>query len=52
VTVGLSAPGPVGFLGAGWLAERTGSTTASLLLAAIAATLGAATTIAGLRARP
>jgi MFS family permease len=41
VNIALSAPGPVGFLGAGVLAQQTGTTTASILLAAVAATLGA-----------
>ncbi len=38
-TIAMSAPGPLGFLGAGFLAQRTG--TASLLLVSFAATLGA-----------
>jgi hypothetical protein len=42
VTIAISAPGPLGFLGAGLLAQQTGSTTASLLLVSTAATLGAA----------
>ncbi|HEV8276006.1 MAG TPA: hypothetical protein VGQ26_09950, partial [Streptosporangiaceae bacterium] len=41
VTVAISAPAPLGFLGAGLLAQRTGSTVPSLLLVAVAATLGA-----------
>jgi hypothetical protein len=41
VTIAISAPGPLGFLGAGLLAQQTGSTTASLLLVSTAATLGA-----------
>lgn len=45
VTIAISAPGPLGFLGAGLLAQQTGSTTASLLLVSTAATLGAATVI-------
>jgi MFS family permease len=40
-TVAISAPAPLGFLGAGLLAQRTGSTVPSLLLVAVAATLGA-----------
>jgi hypothetical protein len=39
--IAMSAPGPLGFLGAGLLAQHTGSVTASLLLVAVAATLGA-----------
>ena len=42
VMVALSAPGPIGFLGAGALAQWTGSATASLLLVAVAASIGAA----------
>jgi MFS family permease len=45
VTIATSAPGPLGFLGAGLLAQHTGSTTASLLLVSVAASLGAAVTI-------
>jgi MFS family permease len=41
VTIAISAPGPVGFLGAGALAERTGGTATSLLLVAVAVTAGA-----------
>jgi MFS family permease len=48
VMIAMSAPGPVGFLGAGFLAQRTGSTTASLLLVAVSATLGAAVTVRAL----
>ncbi len=51
VTIAMSAPAPLGFLGAGILAQQTGSTTPSLLLAGIAATIGAVVTMAGL-ARP
>jgi MFS family permease len=40
-TIAMSAPGPLGFLGAGFLAQRTGTATASLLLVSFAATLGA-----------
>jgi MFS family permease len=42
VTVALSAPGPIGFLGAGALAQWTGSATPSLLFVAVSATIGAA----------
>ena len=42
VTVALSAPGPVGFLGAGILAQWTGSATACLVLVAVSASVGAA----------
>jgi len=45
VTIGISAPGPIGFLGAGLLAQHTGSITPSLLLACAAATAGALTLI-------
>jgi hypothetical protein len=48
VTIAISAPAPLGFLGAGLLAQRTGSTTASLLLVAAAATLGAGLTVRGI----
>ncbi len=41
VTIAISAPGPLGFLGAGILAQATGSTVPSLLLVAGAATGGA-----------
>jgi MFS family permease len=47
VTIAISAPGPLGFLGAGLLAQRTGSTIASLLLVAVAATVGALVTASG-----
>jgi hypothetical protein len=50
VMIAMSAPGPLGFLGAGLLAQHTGSTTASLLLVAVAASLGAAVTIPALTA--
>jgi MFS family permease len=49
VTIGISAPGPVGFLGAGLLAERTGSTLPSLLLVTVSVTAGAAVLLPGLR---
>jgi len=51
VTIAISTPGPVGFLGAGFLAQRTGSTTPSLLLVSVAATVGALITIRGLAVR-
>jgi MFS family permease len=41
VTIAISTPGPLGFLGAGFLAQYTGSPVPSLLLIAVAATLGA-----------
>ena len=41
VTIGISAPGPIGFLGAGLLAQRTGSLAPSLLLVCATATAGA-----------
>jgi MFS family permease len=47
VTIAISAPGPLGFLGAGFLAQRTGSTLPSLLLIAVAATLGAVVILSG-----
>lgn len=49
VTIAISVGGPVGFLGAGALAQHSGSTAASRLLVAIAATLGAVVTVRGLR---
>ncbi len=48
VTIAISVPGPIGFLGAGFLAQQTGTTTGSLVLIVVAATLGAAVTVAGL----
>ena len=42
VTIAISVPAPLGFLGAGLLAQRTGSTSASFALVAVASTLGAA----------
>jgi len=45
VMIAISAPGPLGFLGAGLLAQHTGSTTPSLLLVSTMATLGAALVI-------
>ncbi len=41
VTIAISTPGPLGFLGAGILAQYAGSAVPSLLLVAVAATLGA-----------
>jgi MFS family permease len=41
VTIGISAPAPLGFLGAGLLAQQTGSLTPSLGLVCAAVTLGA-----------
>jgi MFS family permease len=52
VTIALAVPAPIGFLGAGYLSEHTGSTTASLLLVTTSATLGAAVTIRALRRAP
>jgi MFS family permease len=52
VTIAMSLPAPVGFLGAGYLSQHTGSTTASLLLVAASATVGAAVTIRALRPAP
>jgi hypothetical protein len=51
VTIAISAPAPLGFLGAGVLSQQTGSATASLLLVAVAASLGALVTV-GARAGP
>jgi MFS family permease len=45
VNIAISAPGPIGFLGAGILTQQTGTPTASLLLVAVSSTLGAAVTI-------
>jgi MFS family permease len=45
VNIAISAPGPVGFLGAGLVAQQTGSAVPGLLLAAVATTLGALVTI-------
>jgi hypothetical protein len=42
VTITISLPGVLGFLGAGLLAQRTGSTTWSLALVSAAVTAGAA----------
>ncbi|HEX2497760.1 MAG TPA: MFS transporter [Actinomycetes bacterium] len=52
VTIAISAPGPLGFLGAGVLAQHTGSTTASLLLVSTTTTLGAAFVIRAQRIKP
>ena len=52
VTVALSAPGPIGFLGAGALAQWTGSATASLLLVAVAASVGAAIVVSAYAGTP
>ena len=41
VTIAISAPGPLGYLGAGILAQRTHSGVPSLVLVAVTATLGA-----------
>jgi hypothetical protein len=51
VNIALSAPAPVGFLGAGYLAQHTGSPTAALFLVAASATVGSAITIRALAAR-
>jgi MFS family permease len=45
VNIAISAPGPLGFLGAGILAQRTGTVVPGLVLAAVASTLGAAVAI-------
>jgi hypothetical protein len=50
VTIGISAPGLVGFLGAGLVAERTGSTVGSFLLVTVATTAGALVLLPGLLA--
>jgi MFS family permease len=52
VTIAWSVPAPIGFLGAGYLSQHTGSTTASLLLVATSATFGAVVTIRALRRAP
>src|SRR5262245_18731421 len=52
VTIAISAPGPLGFVGAGLLAQQTGSTTPGLLLVSTMATLGAATVIRAQLKRP
>ena len=41
VTIAISAPGPLGFLGAGFLSQHAGSSTPSLLVVAISAVVGA-----------
>jgi MFS family permease len=48
VTIAMSLPAPLGFLGAGSLAEWTNSATPGLLLVALSATVGAAITIRAL----
>ena len=48
VTIAISVPGPIGFLGAGFLAQQTGTTKGSVVLIVVAATLGAVVTAAGL----
>lgn len=45
VNIAISAPGPVGFLGAGILAQQTGAVVPGLVLAAIASSVGAAVTV-------
>jgi MFS family permease len=52
VTIAISAPGPVGFLGAGLLAERTGSTLSSLLLVTVSVTAGAVVLLPRFSAEP
>src|SRR5207248_7952603 len=44
VTIVISAPGPVGYLGAGILNQHAGSAVPALLLVAVSATLGALVT--------
>lgn len=51
VTIALSAPAPVGFLGAGYLSQHTGSPTAALVLVATSATIGSAITIRAILVR-
>lgn len=51
VTTVISAPGPLGFLGAGLLMQRTGSVAASFVLVSAAATVGAAVAVTGGPAR-
>jgi hypothetical protein len=48
VTVGISAAGPLGFLGAGFLTQASHSAVPGLVLAASSATAGAVVTIIGL----
>jgi MFS family permease len=48
VTIAIAVPGPLGFIGAGLLAQRSASPTASLLLVAASATVGAILTVRGL----
>jgi MFS family permease len=49
VTIAMSLPAPIGFLGAGYLSQHSGSPTASLLLVAASATVGAAITVRALQ---
>jgi hypothetical protein len=49
VQILIAAPGPVGFLGAGLLAQHTGSVLPGLLLAGTAATLGAVLVVVALQ---
>jgi MFS family permease len=51
VTIAIALPGPLGFLGAGFLAQHNPDTTGNLVLIVVAATLGAAVTVAGLALR-
>jgi MFS family permease len=51
VNIALSAPAPVGFLGAGYLSQHTGSPTAALVLVATSATVGSAITIRAILVR-
>jgi predicted MFS family arabinose efflux permease len=51
VTIAISLPAPLGFLAAGLLAQRTGSTSASLALAAASITLGSAIVVVALGSR-
>jgi MFS family permease len=48
VTIAMSLPAPLGFLGAGYLAQWTNSATPGLLLVALSATIGSAITIRAL----
>jgi MFS family permease len=51
VTIAISLPAPLGFLAAGLLAQRTGSTSASFTLVAVTTTLGAAVVAVALASR-
>src|SRR3954469_19330899 len=51
VTIAISVPAPLGFLGAGLLAQRTGSTSASFALVAVTTTLGATIVVVALASR-